>query len=167
MPDHYSHNVLQGIKWKLWIFSFYWYLVIWNWPSGLRAIASQSEAVFPKFQKCTYFATSEVVIFGNFFSNCCHTKTNRDKDMKPTANDYKYSKFLQEERSFLLSWITLELFKLKVWTYVHENFSDFASDPFPGLSTIPWPSSLPRSPRCHCFDSQFFVLSTTVGVSLI
>ena len=53
MPDHYSHNILQGIKWKLSISSFYWYLIIWNCPSGLRAIASQSEAVFPKFQKCT------------------------------------------------------------------------------------------------------------------
>ena len=94
MPDHYSHNILQGIKWKLSISSFYWYLIIWNCPSGLRAIASQSEAVFPKFQKCTYFTTSEVVIFGNFFSKCCHTKTNRAKDMKPTVNDHKFPKFL-------------------------------------------------------------------------
>ena len=55
---------------------------------------SQSEAVFPIFQKCTYFAASEVVIFGKFFSNCWDTKTNRDKDMKPTANDHKFPKFL-------------------------------------------------------------------------
>ena len=94
MPDHYSQNVLKGIKLKLWTSSFHWYLVIWNWPRGFRAIASQSEAVFPKLQKCAYFATSEVVISGNFFSDCCHTKMSRDKDMKPTANDHKFSKFL-------------------------------------------------------------------------
>ena len=59
-----------------------------------KSYSQSKRGSFPKFQKCTYFATSEVMIFGNFFSNCCHTRPNKDKDMKPTANDHKFPKFL-------------------------------------------------------------------------
>ena len=142
----YSHNVLQGIKWKLWISSFYWYLVIWNWPSGLRAIASQSEAVFSRFQKCTHFATFEVVIFGNFFSKCCHMKTNTDKDMKPTAYGSKYPKFLLEEISSSLCQTPLKPRKFKVRTEVEVGSPIFLernisiARVFLGLGRKRWPS---------------------------
>ena len=109
--------------------------MIWNWPSGLRAIASQSEAVFSRFQKCTHFATSEVVIFGNFFSKCCHMKTNTDKDMKPTAYGSKYPKFLLEEISYSLCQTPLKPRKFKVRTEVEVGSPIFSLEIFPYLKS--------------------------------
>ena len=65
---------------------YYWYFL-------LRLLVREIFA--GPFQQAKIVSSSiTVVIFDNFFSNCSHTKTNRAKDMKPSANGFKYPKFL-------------------------------------------------------------------------
>ena len=71
-PNHWSQRVLMGAKWKIWILSFHWYPMVYCRSSGFATTASQSQAIFQNVQKCwklAYLASSEIPIFGHFFSN--------------------------------------------------------------------------------------------------
>ena len=93
-PNRWTYITSLGTKWKIWILSFQRYLIIHCRSNGLVMALVQSWVVFDVFQKMAINPKWWKKKFWWLFLKCSNLKTNKHRDMKPTANGHQYPKFL-------------------------------------------------------------------------
>ena len=56
---------------------------------------------------------AKLLYLDTFFSKCCHSKTNKDNDMKPKLVEAENTKFSRFEKRSLIFETTFEIFKFE------------------------------------------------------
>ena len=96
-PNGWTYFKSQGARWEIWTLSFQWCIVVHCRSSIWSQLFVKMRSFLIFFTNCQFCLWAEKMIFENFFSKCSHSKTDWHRDMKPTSNGHKYSKFLENK----------------------------------------------------------------------
>ena len=128
-PNYWSHRVIVGVKWKIWIVSFYWYSLVycvWVEWFGYYSLSAYSLVFFKMLKNAgnwPFLFGTESHFFGIFF--ICYLMMNWDRDMKTKPYEAQNTKFSEYERSSLISSATSEILKFENRTSVIIEISRF------------------------------------------